>query len=98
MVVLDEPTAALDARAEHPIFSRLRALAEGRTALFITHRLANCRTADRIVVLHEGRVAETGTYAELLANERSLFAELHRLQEGTEEGSGEPRGTRLPAE
>ncbi|WP_372412253.1 ABC transporter ATP-binding protein [Streptomyces luteireticuli] len=86
VIVLDEPTSALDARAEHRILSRLRELAAGRTALFITHRLANARTADRIVVLRDGAVVETGTYAELLAREGSLFSELHRLQDGQEAG------------
>ncbi|GAA3085852.1 hypothetical protein GCM10020000_85460 [Streptomyces olivoverticillatus] len=84
VIVLDEPTSALDARAEHRILSRLRELAAGRTALFITHRLANARTADRIVVLRDGAIAETGTYTELLARNGSLFYELHRLQEGQE--------------
>ncbi|ARZ72622.1 endonuclease VII [Streptomyces albireticuli] len=82
VIVLDEPTSALDARAEHRIFSRLRELAAGRTALFITHRLANARTADRIVVLRDGAIAETGTYPELVARDSGLFSELHRLQEG----------------
>ncbi|MEU5425928.1 ABC transporter ATP-binding protein [Streptomyces olivoreticuli] len=82
VIVLDEPTSALDARAEHRILSRLRELAAGRTALFITHRLANARTADRIVVLRDGAIAEMGTYTELLTRNGSLFCELHRLQEG----------------
>ncbi|MFI0220044.1 ATP-binding cassette domain-containing protein [Streptomyces lydicus] len=75
VVILDEPTAALDARGEHQVFSRLRSLAADRTALFITHRLANARVADRVVVLHEGRIAESGTYRDLLAG-GGLFAEL----------------------
>ncbi|MFE9250964.1 ABC transporter ATP-binding protein [Streptomyces sp. NPDC007088] len=83
VLILDEPTAALDARAEHQIFQRLRQLSEGRAALFITHRLANARLADMIVVLRNGSVTETGTYNELLSS-GGLFAELHRLQEGGE--------------
>ncbi|QNP75781.1 ATP-binding cassette domain-containing protein [Streptomyces roseirectus] len=79
--ILDEPTAALDARAEHQVFNAFRLLATGRTALVITHRLANTRTADRIIVMRDGKITETGTYQELL-NQDSLFAELHRLQEG----------------
>ncbi|MFB6989119.1 ABC transporter ATP-binding protein [Streptomyces sp. NPDC056304] len=81
VLILDEPTAALDARAEHQVFSRLRELSAGRTALFITHRLANARVADRVVVLNNGGIAETGTYDELL-RAGGLFAELHALQEG----------------
>ncbi|MEW1658832.1 ABC transporter ATP-binding protein [Streptomyces sp. NPDC093707] len=81
LLILDEPTAALDARAEHAVFSRLGQLAEGRTTLFVTHRLANTRLADRILVLKEGRIIENGSYTELLAS-GGLFAELHQLQEG----------------
>ncbi|MFE7400649.1 hypothetical protein [Streptomyces sp. NPDC057557] len=63
------------------MFSRLRELSAGRTAPFITHRLANARVADRVVVLNNGSLAETGTYDELL-RAGGLFAELHALQEG----------------
>lgn len=83
VVLLDEPTSALDARAEHQVFSRLKLLAADKTALFITHRLANARVADRVVVLHDGRIAESGTYSQLLKR-GGIFTELHRLQEGTE--------------
>ncbi|MGA5135119.1 ATP-binding cassette domain-containing protein [Streptomyces olivoreticuli] len=81
VLVMDEPTAALDARAEHRVFSRLRGLADGRAALFITHRLANTRLADRIIVLDCGHVAESGTFDELIAL-GGLFFELYKLQEG----------------
>ncbi|MER7178865.1 ABC transporter ATP-binding protein [Streptomyces hyaluromycini] len=80
--ILDEPTAALDARAERQVFDAFRELAAGRTALVITHRLANARIADRIIVMRDGKVAETGSYQELLVS-GGLFAELHCLQEGT---------------
>ncbi|MGW0607821.1 ABC transporter ATP-binding protein [Streptomyces sp. NPDC002640] len=80
--VLDEPTAALDARAERQVFDQFKTLADGRTALVITHRLANARCADRIVVMDAGRIVETGTYEQLLRRPNGLFAELHRLQEG----------------
>ncbi|MGW0708136.1 ABC transporter ATP-binding protein [Streptomyces sp. NPDC002643] len=83
--ILDEPTAALDARAERQVFDHFRRLAAGRTALVITHRLANCRIADRIIVMSGGRITETGTYHELLERPGGLFAELHRLQEGIPE-------------
>ncbi|MFE2294764.1 ABC transporter ATP-binding protein [Streptomyces sp. NPDC059452] len=83
VLVLDEPTAALDARAEHQVLSRLRALSEGRAALFITHRLANARVADKVVVMSGGTVVESGTYAQLL-HQGGPFAELHQLQEGGE--------------
>ncbi|MEU3971881.1 ABC transporter ATP-binding protein [Streptomyces bacillaris] len=83
VLVMDEPTAALDARAEHQVFSRLRDLSTDRAALFITHRLANARGADMVIVMDSGAIVETGTYQELLG-QGGLFAELHQLQEGTE--------------
>lgn len=67
VLVLDEPTAALDARAEHRIFSDFARLARGRTALLVSHRLASVREADRILVLKTGRLVEDGTHDELLA-------------------------------
>ncbi|GAB3117732.1 ABC transporter ATP-binding protein [Streptomyces calidiresistens] len=81
VLVMDEPTAALDARAEHQVFARLRDLAEGRTTLFITHRLANTRLADRIVVLEDGRVAQCGTFDELTSDSSGPFLEMYKLQE-----------------
>ena len=78
-VVLDEPTAALDPRAEHDVFERLRHLAAGRTVLFVSHRLATVRSADRILVLHHGGLAEQGTHAELMAL-GGHYAELFTLQ------------------
>jgi ATP-binding cassette subfamily B protein len=82
VLVMDEPTAALDAHAEHRIFTRLKALADGRATLFITHRLANTRLADRIIVLDQGRIAETGTFDELVSQgATSIFFEMLKLQE-----------------
>jgi ATP-binding cassette subfamily B protein len=79
LLILDEPTAALDARAEYEVFVRFNQLMAGRMAVVISHRFSTVRMADRIVVLGEGRVLEEGTHAELLARE-GLYAELFEMQ------------------
>ncbi|MGW7725030.1 ATP-binding cassette domain-containing protein [Streptomyces canus] len=79
LLVMDEPTAALDARAEHRIFAGLRELAKDRAILLITHRLTNVAVADRIVVLNEGRIVQEGTYAQL-TQQPGLFRTLWELQ------------------
>ncbi|WP_406149524.1 ATP-binding cassette domain-containing protein [Streptomyces anulatus] len=79
LVVMDEPTAALDARAEYRIFSGLRELAKDRAILLITHRLTNVAIADRIVVLDKGRIVQEGTYAQLTQSP-GLFQSLWELQ------------------
>jgi ATP-binding cassette, subfamily B, bacterial len=78
-VILDEPTAALDARAEHELFERIRELFKGRTVLLISHRFSTVRNADRIYVLDRGRVVEAGSHAELMA-ESGIYAELFTMQ------------------
>ena len=79
LVILDEPSAALDPRAEYELFSTLRRALHGRTALFISHRFSTVRGADRIYVLDEGAVVESGTHASLMARD-GRYAELFRLQ------------------
>lgn len=79
LLILDEPTAALDARAEHEVFNRFTELTRGKTAVLISHRFSTVRMADRILVLENGTRKELGTHDELLrANGR--YAELFRLQ------------------
>jgi ATP-binding cassette subfamily B protein len=79
LLIMDEPTAALDARAEYAIFSSLRSLAADRTVLIITHRLASVRLADRIYVLAHGQVTESGTHADLM-DLGGQYEELYTLQ------------------
>jgi ATP-binding cassette subfamily B protein len=67
IIILDEPTSALDSWAEADWFDRFRALADGRTAIIITHRLPIAKRADMIHVIGEGRVLESGTHDELIA-------------------------------
>jgi ATP-binding cassette subfamily B protein len=67
LLILDEPTAALDARSEFEVFQRFAELTEGKMALLISHRFSTVRMADRIVVLEAGRLVEEGDHEELLA-------------------------------
>ena len=79
IIVLDEPTAAMDAEAEHEIFQRFGELKSGRTALLITHRFSTVKMADRIVVFEGGRIVEEGAHPELV-NAGGRYATMFRLQ------------------
>jgi ATP-binding cassette subfamily B protein len=79
MIILDEPTAALDARAEYETFKRFAELVSGQMVVLISHRFSTVRMADRIVVLQNGEVLEEGTHDQLLAR-NGLYAELFELQ------------------
>ena len=78
-VILDEPTASLDARAEHALFESIRGLFRGETVLLISHRFSSVRSADRTYVLDRGRLVEEGTHDQLTASQ-GLYAELFALQ------------------
>jgi ATP-binding cassette subfamily B protein len=79
VLILDEPTAALDARSEFEVFQRFKELSEGKTAVLISHRFSSVRMADRILVLADGKVEAMGTHEELLAR-GGRYAELFELQ------------------
>lgn len=79
ILVLDEPTAALDAQAEHEVFQRFRALTKGRTSFLISHRFSTVRMADRILVLEKGAILEDGGHEELVAK-GGRYASLFKLQ------------------
>ena len=79
MLILDEPTAALDARSELEVFERFAELTEGKMALLISHRFSTVRMADRIVVLSGGRLIEEGNHQQLMAL-GGLYAEMFEMQ------------------
>src|SRR5579862_7311404 len=79
LLILDEPTAALDARSEFEVFRRFAELTTGKTALFISHRFSTVRMADRVVVLENGKIAENGSHEEL-ASLGGRYAEMFELQ------------------
>ena len=79
VLILDEPTSSLDARAESETFKRFIGLTKGKTAVIISHRFSTVRIADRIMVLKNGNVLEIGTHHELMAN-KQLYSELFNLQ------------------
>jgi ATP-binding cassette, subfamily B, bacterial len=85
ILLLDEPSASLDAESEALIFNGLATLMAGRTSITIAHRLATVRGADRIYVLDDGRIVESGTHVQLLAA-NGLYARLHKIQFRTNQG------------
>jgi len=79
ILVLDEPTSALDAQAEYEVFTKFRELTRGKTAVFISHRFSTVRLADRIFVIENGSIIESGSHEELIALD-GRYAELFNLQ------------------
>ena len=79
ILILDEPTAALDPIAEAEIYEQFSQMISGKTAVYISHRMSSCKFCDRIVVLDHGRIAEDGTHDTLLAN-HGIYANLYETQ------------------
>jgi ATP-binding cassette, subfamily B, multidrug efflux pump len=79
ILILDEATSSVDPHTEHLIQEGLEELLKGRTAIIVAHRLATIRMADRVLVVHKGRIAEQGTHEELLVRE-GIYSRLYRLQ------------------
>lgn len=82
ILVLDEATSALDYESEHAVMQNMRAICQGRTVLIIAHRLSTVRRANRIVVVEQGRIVETGTHADLVDRPGGQYAHLYKLQQG----------------
>lgn len=82
ILILDEATSALDYESEHAVMANMRSICAGRTVLIIAHRLSTVRRADRIVVLDQGRIVESGTHADLIDQADGHYARLNRLQQG----------------
>jgi len=80
IVVLDEPTAALDPISEFEVYSKFNEMIGGKTALFVSHRLSSCRFCDKIAVFHDGRIVQFGTHFELLQNSNGKYFELWNAQ------------------
>lgn len=79
-ILLDEPTAALDPVSEYEVYSNFSAISGDKTTVYISHRLASCRFCDKIAVFHEGGIVQTGTHAELVADENGKYHELWNAQ------------------
>ena len=79
MVILDEPTAALDPLSENEVYMRFHEIMQGKTAIFISHRLASTRFCDRIAVFADGRIIEYGTHDQLMAS-GGLYSEMFSKQ------------------
>lgn len=80
LVILDEPTAALDPISEYEIYSHFDTLVQDKTSIFISHRMSSCRFCEDILVFEDGRLAERGSHSALLAQDGSLYASMWNAQ------------------
>ena len=80
IVVLDEPTAALDPISEYEVYKNFDKLVHGKTAIYISHRLSSCRFCDRIIVLEDGSVVEEGSHEKLIENTKGLYFKMYNTQ------------------
>ena len=81
VLILDEPTAALDPIAEKDIYEQFHSMVQSKTAVFISHRLASCKICDKILVFNEGKIVERGTHRDLLDHKDSLYSKMYRTQQ-----------------
>lgn len=81
VLILDEPTAALDPIAEREIYEQFNSKVKDKTAIFISHRLASCRFCDKLLVFKDGEIVERGTHQSLLKLEDGLYAKMYKTQE-----------------
>lgn len=79
-MILDEPTASLDPKAEYNVYSNIRGIAGEKTVIFISHRLASCRFCDRILVFEEGKVVQQGSHEELVKDTKGEYHVLWEAQ------------------
>lgn len=80
VLILDEPTSALDARTEMEIFRDMDRISNGKTVLYVSHRLSSCRFTDRVIVFDEGKIVQNGTHEALVAEENSVYQKLWNAQ------------------
>ena len=80
VLILDEPTAALDPIAEKEVYEKFNEMTNGKTALFISHRLSSCKFCDSILVFKEGRIVERGTHSNLISIPGGLYSQMFHAQ------------------
>lgn len=97
ILILDEPTAALDPIAENDIYQKYSEMTRGKTSLFISHRLASTRFCDRIIFIADGKIAEEGTHEQLL-KQGGAYAQLFEVQSRYSQEGAEFRGEKDEAE